>query len=98
MSPNINIAPLQANEIAAAGRHWTRNKLKCLLGVAYVLVTAAPLRAESLHDALLQAYQANPTLNAQRKSVLAIAEDLNRARAGYLPKVSASADIGYYKE
>lgn len=56
------------------------------------------LQAETLHDALFRAYQANPTLNAARKSTQAVGENLNRAEAGYRPRVAATADAGYYTE
>jgi outer membrane protein len=99
MSPNAKTArPERFPGNTATKARLIGNTLTRLLGTVCVLATAVPLRAETLHNALLQAYQANPTLNAQRKSVLAISEDLNRAKAGYLPRISATADIGYYKE
>jgi outer membrane protein len=50
--------------------------------------------AETLESALAQAYGANPTLNAQRASVRATDENVPRAKSGYRPQVTATADVG----
>jgi outer membrane protein len=51
--------------------------------------------AETLHQALIQAYQANPTLNAQRAATRATDESVPQALSGYRPQVAASGDFGY---
>jgi len=68
------------------------------LGAVVLLIGLQSAHGETLRDALLRAYQANPTLNAQRTSVLAIGENLPRAQAGYRPKVNLTSDIGHYSE
>ena len=49
--------------------------------------------AESLADALTRASEHNPTINAQRANAYAVNENLPRTRAGYLPKIGATADV-----
>ncbi len=53
-----------------------------------------PAHAETLETALIQAYQNNPTLNAQRASVRATDENVPQALSGYRPKVTATASAG----
>jgi outer membrane protein len=48
----------------------------------------------TLEQALAQAYQNNPQLNAQRAIVRSTDESVPQALSGYRPRVSASADIG----
>ena len=48
--------------------------------------------------AILRAFDGNPALNAQRAGLRAAREKLPQARAGFFPKISAIADIGYDKE
>ena len=53
---------------------------------------AAP--ADTLKWALTQAYQNNPTINAQRASVRATDESVPQALSGYRPRISLSASAG----
>lgn len=62
------------------------------LTVAGGLVTSA--KAESLHDALLNAYRKNPTLNAARAGQRATDENVPQALAGWRPTVSAAGTAG----
>jgi len=55
---------------------------------------APPASADTLEGALVQAYQNNPTLNAQRASVRATDEGVPQALAGYRPRVSFNGSIG----
>jgi outer membrane protein len=61
-----------------------------------VIASALPLvaQADTLESALMQAYQNNPTLNAQRASVRAIDENVPQALSGYRPRVSITASGG----
>ncbi len=67
-----------------------------LVGAACILAasTTATL-AQSLEQALLNAYFANPTINAQRAAVRVTDEQVPQALAGYRPQVfgNAQADI-----
>jgi outer membrane protein len=55
---------------------------------------AGPVSAQTMDAALARAYSANPTLNAQRAAVRATDENVPQAKAGYRPRITASADIG----
>ena len=54
-----------------------------------------PARADTLEWALVQAYQNNPSLNAQRAALRAIDENVPQALSGYRPKVSVTASGGF---
>lgn len=62
------------------------------------IFSASPGISETLRNALELAYQANPVLNAQRANAAATGENLPRAKAGFQPKISATADIGLYSD
>lgn len=49
--------------------------------------------ADTLEWALTQAYQNNPTINAQRAAVRATDESVPQALSGYRPKISATASV-----
>jgi outer membrane protein len=51
--------------------------------------------ADTLEWALVQAYQNNPSLNAQRASLRATDENVPQALSGYRPKLSVTAAGGY---
>jgi len=74
---------------AAAGRR----------GVSFVVLAAAilatPAAADTLREALVQAYASNPTLTGARAGLRATDEDVAIARSQALPDVSAS---GSYNE
>src|SRR5690348_13221955 len=61
----------------------------CLSGVL-----ALPAHAETLETSLVQAYQNNPTLNAQRAAVRVTDENVPQALSGYRPKITATASAG----
>lgn len=68
---------------------------------ATVLITAAgasPVAAEDLRDAIILAYQTNPTLLAQRSQQRSQDESYVQARAGLRPQVDASAGVGYTRQ
>jgi outer membrane protein len=51
--------------------------------------------ADTLEWALVQAYQNNPSLNAQRAALRVIDENVPQALSGYRPKLSLTAGGGY---
>ena len=53
-----------------------------------------PALADTLDGALIQAYQNNPTLNAQRASVRATDESVPQALSGYRPRASVNGTVG----
>ena len=50
--------------------------------------------ADTLEWALVQAYQNNPSLNAQRAALRAVDENVPQALSGYRPKLSVTASGG----
>lgn len=59
-------------------------------GVAFALLGATPVSAETLMDAVRLAYDANPALRAQRAQLRATDEGYVQARAGLGPQVSVN--------
>jgi len=57
-------------------------------------MTCSEAAADTLEWALVQAYQNNPSLNAQRAALRATDENVPQALSGYRPKVSATATAG----
>src|SRR5262249_3544411 len=62
--------------------------------------SVVPARADTLEWALVQAYQNNPSLNAQRAALRAVDENVPQALSGYRPKLSVTASGGfnYFRE
>jgi outer membrane protein len=67
------------------------------LGLAMAAAAIAPASAETLADALTQAYQNNPNLQAQRATQRAIDENYVQARSGWRPTLTFQAQ-GVYEE
>ena len=59
---------------------------------------AAPALADTIEGALVQAYQSNPQLNAQRAQVRSTDENVPQALSGYRPKVNIAVSAGYQYE
>src|SRR5262245_27078384 len=72
--------------------------LRLLLCAGLLIAAIDCAQADPLRDALMRAYRANPTLNAQRSKVLGTLEELPRAKAGYLPKLNATGEAGINRE
>ncbi|HEU0045028.1 TolC family outer membrane protein [Sphingomonas sp.] len=68
-----------------------RSATRLLLGGA--LISAAPAYADTLREALLRAYQTNPTITGARAAQRASDEDVPIARAAGLPSVNAGTDF-----
>lgn len=78
----------RVSRFAARGLRW---------GFASALAAMAatgPALAESLNEALVKAYQANPQLNAERARQRATDENVPQALAGYRPQIVASLSAG----
>ena len=65
-----------------------------IAGLAVASLAPAVARADTLEWALVQAYQNNPVLNAQRASLRAQDEAVPQALSGYRPRVSLTASVG----
>src|SRR6516165_296961 len=64
-------------------------------GCAVIASSAVTARSDTLEWALVQAYQNNPSLNAQRASLRAADENVPQALSGYRPKLSLAAAGGF---
>jgi outer membrane protein len=69
----------------------------CLVG-AGIGVASSEAAADTLEWALVQAYQNNPSLNAQRAALRATDETVPQALSGYRPKLSVTASSGFNYE
>jgi TolC family type I secretion outer membrane protein len=66
------------------------------LGSALLLaLSGQPVGAQSLEEALANAYVSNPTIESQRAQLRATDELVPQALSGYRPTVEADADAGY---
>ena len=70
-----------------------RRGLVALVSVA-LASTAIPAFADTIERALVQAYQNNPQVNAQRAALRATDENVPQALSGYRPRISATGSIG----
>ena len=68
--------------------------LACALACALAWAFPLAVRADTLEQALAQAYQNNPTLNSQRAVVRATDETVPQALSGYKPTVRVTGNIG----
>src|SRR5690606_33082044 len=66
-----------------------------VLGLA-AMMPSAPTRAQTLWEAMAQAYQSHPALGAQRANVRALDADVDGARGGWRPTVAATTGTGRY--
>ena len=64
------------------------------LATAIFAAIAGPALADTLEMALVQAYQNNPQINAQRAVVRATDENVLQALSGYRPRISATVTAG----
>ena len=64
-------------------------------GCVVIASSAVTARSDTLEWALVQAYQNNPSLNAQRASLRAADENVPQALSGYRPKLSVTASGGF---
>ena len=72
---------------------WTIASLA--LAIAALGAGSSGAAADTLEWALVQAYQNNPSLNAQRAALRATDENVPQALSGYRPKLSITANGGY---
>jgi outer membrane protein len=68
---------------------------RVVVAALLLLVADRAARSDTIEGALVQAYQGNPQLNAQRAQVRSTDETVPQALSGYRPKVAVSASAGY---
>jgi outer membrane protein len=66
-----------------------------VVSAALACAVATDATADTLEWALVQAYQNNPSLNAQRAALRATDEGVPQALSGYRPRLTATANLGY---
>src|SRR5437867_8300766 len=67
--------------------------LRASVAVMALLLAGLPADAETLEQALVQAYQNNPQLNAQRAAARATDENVAIALGGYRPRLTATGSL-----
>ena len=78
-----------------AGGSWLRGGAAALaFGVLITAVAVSPSWAETLNEALSNAYLVNPALNAERARLRATDEQVAVAKSGLRPNIGASGDLG----
>ena len=89
------IGVLSGHRLPCAETSWLRGGalIACLFVAA--LFCAQPARAETLDEALANAYLINPALNAERARLRATDEQVAVAKSGLRPNVSASGDLSF---
>ena len=65
-----------------------------LVSVLMAVLAGPPAQAQSLEDALVQAYSNNPTLQAQRAQLRQIDELVPQAKSGFRPTLGVQAETG----
>ena len=80
---------------ACAEVSWRPRYAAALLCVAFILVSLGQARAETLEQALADAYLINPGLNAERARLRATDEQVAIAKAGLRPNIGWSGVTDY---
>jgi outer membrane protein len=75
------------------GRRRYLFTLRANVAVAAVMLASLPAGAETLEQALVQSYQNNPQLNAQRAAARATDENVAIALGGYRPRLTATSSL-----
>ncbi len=77
---------------------WLRGGAALCLALLAVLYLERPAYAETLQQALSDAYLINPVLNAERARLRAIDEQVALAKSGLRPFISGSGDVNYVNQ
>src|SRR5215831_11401141 len=67
--------------------------LRANVAIAVILAAGLPAGADTLEQALVQSYQNNPQLNAQRAAARAVDENVAIALGGYRPRLTATSSL-----
>jgi outer membrane protein len=82
---------------SCAGMSW-RLRGGAALVCAFLVACGRPACAETLEQALTDAYVVNPVLNAERARLRATDEQVALAKSGLRPFISGSADVNYVNQ
>jgi outer membrane protein len=75
------------------GRRHSLFSMRTSVAVTALVLAGLPAGAETLEQALVQSYQNNPQLNAQRAAARATDENVAIALGGYRPRVTATGSL-----
>src|SRR5256885_4689969 len=75
------------------GRRQNIFPIRASVGVTALVLFGCPAGAEPLEQALVQSYQNNPLLNAQRAAARATDENVSIALGGYRPRLTATVSL-----
>src|SRR3954453_16755732 len=75
------------------GRRHSLFSMRTSVAVTALVLAGLPAGAETLDQALVQSYQNNPQLNAQRAAARATDENVAIALGGYRPRVTATGSL-----
>src|SRR5256885_3725806 len=75
------------------GRRQNIFPIRASVGVTALVLFGCPAGAETLEQALVQSYQNNPQLNAQRAAARATDENVSIALGGYRPRLTATSSL-----
>lgn len=78
----------------SARRRPAIRRIGWLSGACAAALIVAPASAETMSSALARAYASNPDINQQRANVRGVDENIPKAKAGWLPKINATASVG----
>jgi outer membrane protein len=86
----------RSGTVRPPARHASWLAKACPILCVAILATS-PASAETLRQALASAYKFNPRLDAERARLRATDEEVPRAKSGYKPTITGSADISYQR-
>src|SRR5882672_7477908 len=75
------------------GRRHSFFPIRASVAVTALVLVGLPAGAETLEQALVQSYQNNPQLNAQRAAARATDENVSIALGGYRPRLTATGSL-----
>src|SRR3954469_23658289 len=75
------------------GRRHSRFSIRTSVAVTALVLAGLPAGADTLDQALVQSYQNNPQLNAQRAAARATDENVAIALGGYRPRLTATGSL-----
>src|SRR5262249_48483563 len=84
-------------EVSSYARTCSRLGGRAALLSAFLIITpcCCPVMAETLQQALTDAYLINPVLNSERARLRATDEQVALAKAGLRPFISGTGDVGF---
>lgn len=87
--------PSDGNQLGLKDQRAPKLTLLCAISaLVFSLTISGGASAQSLTEALANAYAANPDLNAARANARGVDEGVSTAKSGYRPKVTATGDAG----